>query len=95
MSDKKQILLAFFIPLFLAIILGLFGYFFLEPECLGFIENSGTKVCVEYHDTFIAEGEYKFLIFGLCILSLIMPSFAMTRVYQSRRNQLKPRSIIE
>ena len=95
MSDKKQILLAFFIPFFLAVGLKLFGQFFLEPECLGYIDNFGKKVCVEYHDSFTAEGEYKLLILGLFVLSLIMPSFVMMRTYQSRRNQLKTKSIIE
>ncbi len=95
MSNKKQMLLAFFIPLFLAIGLTLFGYFFLEPECLATFEYQGKTLCAEYRNTFIAEEEYKFFIVGLFILSLILPSFVMMRKYQSRRNKLESPSIIE
>ena len=44
MTDKKQILLAFFIPLFLAISLALFGYFFVGSECSDAAEYEGSRV---------------------------------------------------
>ena len=95
MSNKKQILLAFFIPLFLAISLTLFGFFFVGSECSDAAEYEGRRVCFEYRNASLIEQEYFLLVLSLFILSLVLPSFVMLRTYQSRRNKLESGSIIE
>ncbi len=44
MTDKKQILLAFVIPFFLAVILFVFGYF-LQPDCSYTFVDNGKVIC--------------------------------------------------
>lgn len=100
MSDTKQILLAFFIPLILAVSLALVGHFLFFPsDCSSTIEINPQEVCFGYlfddPDPFLAQKEYAAVILGLFVLSLTLPSFITMRAYQSRRNQLKTKSIIE
>ena len=96
MTSKKQILLAFFIPLFLAIGLLLFYYSFLQPECSYTFIDNGKVICgYENYDVPIASEECALLILGLFLLSLVLPSFVMMQTYQGRRNQLESPSIIE
>ena len=95
MSDKKQILLAFFIPLSLGIGLILIGYFFVGSECSDSAEYEGRRVCFEYRNASLIEQEYFLLVLGLFILSLVLPSFVTMRTYQGRRNKLESGSIIK
>jgi hypothetical protein len=94
MTNKKQLLLAFSIPLFLAIGLLLFESFFFESVCTSFKDRE-EKVCLEYHNESFAETGYALLVLGLFILSFILPSFVMMRTYQGRLNKLESPSIIE
>ncbi len=95
MIDKKQILLAFFIPLFLAI--GLI----IARICIFYDPN---LVYNHYEVVFAIREGYGLplemevlglLIWGMFILSFILPPFVMMRTYQSRRNKLESPSIIE
>jgi hypothetical protein len=95
MSDKKQILLAFFIPLFLAVgLIALRIFVFYDPYDPWIREET---VAPPYDHYEISEQLKIFglLIVGFFVLSLILPSFVMMRTYQSRRNQFKTRSVIE
>ena len=89
MTDKKQILLAFVIPFFLAVILFVFGYF-LQPDCSYTFVDNGNVICgYENYDVPIASEEYILMIFGLIVLSFILPFFVTWRNHQSRKAKVE------
>ena len=95
MNQNKQIFLAFVIPLLLAI-----GFLFLRV--FSFYDLSifykSPEAAFAIRDGYGAPIEMEFLgllIWALFILSFILPSFVLMRTYQSRRNQLKTKSITE
>ncbi len=95
MSDKKQILLAFFIPLILAIgLLFLRIFVFYDPS----LEFRAKAQSISFCEFCAIPLEYEILnllIVAIFILALILPSFVMMRTYQGRRNKLESPSIIE
>lgn len=90
MTDKRQILLAFLIPLSLAISLALFGHFFIETICTSTFKYQGKEICLEYHEESLAETGYALLILGLFILSFILPFFLIWRNKQTGENKVEP-----
>jgi len=95
MSNTKQILIAFLIPLLLAISWAILGFLVFPSRCSSTIEVHGKEVCFEYHEKFLGDEEFALMFLGLIVLSFILPPFVIMRTYQSRRNQLKTKSIIE
>ncbi|GEM_PF-6488105 len=98
MNNKKQILLAFFIPLFLAAgLLALRIFVFYDPYDPWIAYSQDRIVAPPYEDYSLPKQLeiIGLLIVGLLILSFILPSYVMMRTYQSRRNQLKIKSITE
>jgi len=95
MTDKKQILLAFFIPLFLAVgLLVLRIYVFFDPN-LEFVSEAKSVSFCEFCNIPLEFGILSLLIFALFTLSLVLPSFVLMQIYQGRRNKLETTSIIE
>ena len=96
MNQTKQIVLAFLIPFSLAVGLALFAnYFFPHGGCLP-AEVRGEVVCFSYHDypqTSFAEDAYTFLMIGLFLAALILPSFITRRTYQSKLGEINKKSI--
>lgn len=95
MSNKKQILQAFFIPLFLAI-----GFLFLRVFIFYDLSifYKSPEAAFAIRDGYGAPIEMEvlgLLIWGMFILSLILPPFVMMRTFQNRRNKIESTSIIE
>ena len=98
MSNKKQILLAFLIPLSLAIgLLFLRIFVFYDPYDFWIACPNGGICYAPYEEYSIPEQLeiIGLLIVGLFILAFILPSFVMMRTYQGRRNKLESPSIFE
>ena len=96
MTNKKQILLAFFIPLFLAIVLLLLADSIFPAKCTTTFIKQGKEVCLEYHEeSSFTEMAYGLAVVGLFILSIILPSLKIMRTYQGRQNRLGSPSIFE
>ena len=95
MSNKKQILLAFFIPLFLAIVLSATRiYIFYDLNII----YTYPEVAFAIHDKVGSPMELEILgllVWGMILLSFVLPSFVMMRTYQSRKNKLNSALHIE
>lgn len=98
MNSKKQILFAFFIPLFLAIVLLLLRvYVFYDPYDTWIACPNG-GVCYAPYEEYSLPKQLEIielLIVALFVLSFALPSFVMMRTYQGRRNKLESPSIFE
>ena len=90
MNDKKQLLLAFFMPLFRATGSVLFKDFFFETVCTSKFNYQGKEICLEYHEESLVETGYALLTLGLFVLSFILPFFVMWREKQARENKVEP-----
>jgi hypothetical protein len=95
MKLTKQILLAFFIPMSLAIGLIMLEKYFFPPVCSSSFVNQGKTFCLEYHDESLVETGYGLLIIGLIIFSFVLPFLVKMRTYQSGLKKLEAPSIIE
>ncbi|MBS1794756.1 MAG: hypothetical protein JSS81_12930 [Acidobacteria bacterium] len=98
MGIRKQILLAFFIPLLLAAgLLLLRIYVFYDPYD-PWIACPNGGVCFAPYEEYEIPKQLQiielFILFML-VLSLIMPAFVMMRTYQNRRTKLKSPQIFE
>jgi len=97
MSQTKQILLAFFIPLLLAIGLLFLRIFVFYDSYDSWIACPNGGVCYAPYEEYSIPKQLEIivlLIVGLFILALILPSFVMMRTYQGRRNKLESPSIL-
>jgi hypothetical protein len=96
MSNKKQILHAFFIPFFLAVGLLVLRIFVFYDQCDPWLSNKGIFQCgLSDYEIPLQLRIIQLSIPGLFVLSFILPSFVMMRMYQNRRNKLESGSIIE
>jgi hypothetical protein len=95
MNNKKQILIAFFVPFILAVcllFLRVFVYCNPDFECTG---DRQSISFVEYYNTPLLFDALILFSIAMFALSLILPPFVMMRTYQSRRNKLESPSIFE
>lgn len=95
MSNKKQILPAFFIPLFLAIGLLLLRIFVFYDPYESWFGNDLKFSPYEEYDIPEQLRIFSLFIFLLFVLSFALPFFVMMRTYQGRRNKLGSPSIFE
>ena len=89
MNDKIHLLLAFFMPLFLATGLVLFKDFLFETVCTSKFNYQGKEICLEYHEESFVETGYVLLTLGLFILSFILPFFVIWREKQAKENKVE------
>ncbi len=98
MSNKKQILLAFFIPLFLAISLLIAKMYILQNLQNASFQSIDKARTIGFCESCYLPLEFdipSLLILALSALSFILPPFVMMRTYQGRRNKLDSPSIFE
>jgi hypothetical protein len=97
MSNKKQILIAFFIPFFLAVGLIVLRIFVIYDPYDPWRCPSGSLCAPPYEEYSIPKQLeiLGLLIVGLLILALILPSFVMMRTYQSQKDKLQSSLNIE
>ncbi|HEY8559836.1 MAG TPA: hypothetical protein VIL74_05490 [Pyrinomonadaceae bacterium] len=95
MSQTKQILLAFLIPLVLAIGLLFLRFLVFYDPYDPWIRPANVA---PPHEEYVLPEQLEIiglLIVGSLILSFVLPPFVMMRMYQSRKFQLKSKSITE
>ena len=94
MIGKKQILLAFIIPLILAVLLVLIEDFVLiDPDL---VDTNG--IAYSPYEEYTSPLYLRIAVLtigGLIVLSLILPFLLLLRTYQNRKNKSKLTSIIE
>lgn len=88
----KQLLLAFFIPITLAIVMFLIGLFaFKQPADDGkphfFSDDIILSYCLSCYP--LVAGIYLYFVFGLILLSLILPVFVIWRMKQNRNHKIE------
>ena len=96
MKQAKQILLAFFIPLSLAVSLIIARLcIFYDLNRIEYITYEAVFAIREGYGLPLEIEILGLFIWAMFILSLILPSFVMMRTYQGRRNKLESPSIFE
>ena len=98
MKQTKQILLAFFIPLFLAIGLLIAKIYILQNLRNASFQSIDKARIIGFCESCYVPLEFdipSLLILALFALSFILPPFVMMRTYQGRRNKLESPTIFE
>jgi hypothetical protein len=95
MKQTKQILLAFLIPLFLAVGLLVARIYIFYGSNIFDTDAGAVFALYEGYGAPLEAEILGLLIWGMFILSFILPSFVMMRTYQSRKNKLEAASIFE